>query len=83
MVDRILEFNPDLVIEKSVSGVSFRLCRVLIAPLRRDQIQITHSTSSPRLTSLFSVGTYSHFVNWPEGAACHPLILACRCDTTE
>ena len=32
MVDRILEFNPDLVItEKGISGVPFRLCRVLIA----------------------------------------------------
>ena len=32
MVDRILEFNPDLVItEKGISGAPFHLCRVLIA----------------------------------------------------
>jgi T-complex protein 1 subunit gamma len=32
MVDRILEFNPDLIItEKGISGAPFRLCRVLIA----------------------------------------------------
>jgi T-complex protein 1 subunit gamma len=32
MVDRILEFNPDLVItEKGISGAQFRLCRALVA----------------------------------------------------
>jgi T-complex protein 1 subunit gamma len=57
MVDRILEFNPDLVItEKGISGAPFRLCRVLIAdcsPLPHVE-QIMPSTSSPRRTSLRS-----------------------------
>jgi T-complex protein 1 subunit gamma len=44
MVDRILEFNPDLVItEKGISGAPFRLCGVLIAdcspPRRTDYAQ--------------------------------------------
>lgn len=44
MVDRILEFNPDLVItEKGISGAPFRLCGVLIVhcspPCRTDYAQ--------------------------------------------
>jgi T-complex protein 1 subunit gamma len=54
MVDRILEFNPDLVItEKGISGASFSSLPgllLLIAPPRHVE-QIMRSTSSPRRTS--------------------------------
>jgi T-complex protein 1 subunit gamma len=56
MVDRILEFNPDLIItEKGISGAPVCLLQglwLLISPLRCEQIML--STSSPRRTSLRS-----------------------------